>query len=1023
MKKDQDHKRIDTLADVLEQEFNKDKNSEKGNNFFENEQRLSNLDKQIKILFIGEDISEIRLNELRKAIIVRAKAKVQRGGGRSPIITKGNTSWLDKTRQNSIGWGKSNSDDIDTYRDRYFEYLKQYKIRSSDELNNTKTSVLNIVQNIGDPDSDESFSSRGLVIGAVQGGKTEHFTGVVATAFDAGYHLIIVMSGIMEDLRTQTQWRLRKDLLGSIDEEGVESISSFGPRPGQKNVPPIAVLTSMSNDFNTAYVDPELNLFDSKKLVICKKNISILKQLLVYLSEQTRDSDKEIPVLIIDDEADNATLNNNWAKNEQESQTTPITDKKETQASRINKRVRAILKLFRKSAYIGYTASPFANILQHRERDREVEKDKFEFKNREYEFPVCDGLFPKHFIELIKPPPLYIGLKNLFNTIDDAPKLLPMFGKTIIDHDEIFPRRINRETLEPTTDTDTKTTRAAKKDDPYPPRLPDSLKEAVYCFILSVAIRKTRARELKETHYRQPHNTMLIHISVFINWQNKTNQLLSEFVKNLSERLASEPLGQEDGIYSALESQFNVSYADSLTMGIDIEYLPKNYDDEFMTAVTFEEIKPLLAKTVEDIQCIALNSATKENLTYKGTPKTYIAIGGNRLSRGFTLEGLSVCYFLRDAKNADTLLQMGRWFGYRKGYLDCCKLFLTKDASDKFDEIARTVEHLEGTIEDLSNDATATPDTYALKVASNPGVIKLTRKSILDNTKQRKASFENMLEQTYRFLIDDSKIESAYSSVSKFISGESRNFQWEESRSMMVYRDAPLDFLQQLFACDQSFIGSDIESILRYIETCNKKGKLTDWTVAIKTKGDGGDIKSEDFGFSGHKMHSAVRRLPKDKNTRLTAIEELTKIQGPSFSVGGKSKGMLDPGDMKVATDKIEKINLAEEKWRADNPSVKRKTPPEKVFRHLLTEKQGVIILYFIDSDQIFKENERIIEGLEIKRQELKTNKPLIGFVIGTPIIAKSPKIILVEDKNIDNYIDLDEEDMSEPDDLPMIDE
>ena len=990
--KETEKKVVNIVVDIIIKKFESPDNSLKNNEFFNCSNNIFKWKEQI-ILLMGlyskEAVSEKVLNDITVEVIASAKHKVVRGADKDKTIKLNNSTWLNSSRENKIGWG---DEPIKTYRDRYFKYLEDYKNRSKEQLTKSKLSSLRVIQNIGDPLGSEAFNSRGLVIGPVQGGKTEHFNGVVATAFDSGYHLVIVMSGIMEDLRRQTQERIQEELLGTSEgglKTGAEMVSSFGPQPEQEDVNPINVLTSSTNDFNATAADGKEGLSASKTLIICKKNGAILKQVLIYLQKQAGNGNEQIPILIIDDEADNASLNNNSYKDK-------------TVASLINKRIRAILKLFSKSAYVGYTASPFANILQNRERDYQIDVDAFKYKDEEYKFEVCDGLFPTHLIELIEPPPTYIGLKLLFDTNAELTKLSPIFGARIDDDLQVFPRRLDKETNQPTT-LQGKGTRAANKDDPYPEKLPHSLKDAVYCFILAVAIRKTRSRNLRNTPYHQPHNTMLIHISRFINWQTRTKEKMSEFLSEISYRLANEPKNHRGGIYEILEKQFDRSFASSLTMGID-DYLPENYLDEYMSVVSFNDIKSLLDKTVDEIECVALNSQTKDSLRYnKKNPKTYIAIGGNRLSRGFTLEGLSTCYFIRETNFADTLLQMGRWFGYRIGYLDCCKLFFTEDAIDKFDSISRTVEDLESTIEDLSKDPKSKPSDYALKVASNPGVIKLTRTSMLKHTKTKRVSFEDHLEQTYKFLVDDNSIDAAYSAVSKLISEKSNHFKLEKNTNMIVYRGADPTYLKKLLECPRSFSETNIKDILNFIQACNKQNKLTDWTIAIKTSGTGGKVKSEDFGFKNIEMQSTLRQISKGAESRSDAIKDLL-LDDPIFRVGGRNANILDPIDMKVAIEDSDMIKKAEKEWLKDNPS--KKNVPAKVYRNLQPPQKGVIIIYLIDSAGIYidKKTGKVMDELRTKRQLFKTDKPFIGFVIGIPKISDSPLVVYVEDENISIY-------------------
>jgi hypothetical protein len=993
----------DAISEIYSDQFNSPNNTTDGLDFFED------LDDEIKTKIINFNklygfppLNDNQVNELISKIITRTKSRVNRGGALDKTITVNKFSWLDDERQNSIGW--KNDEEIKTYRQRYFEYLKKYKNRSTEHLDKTKSSTLRALQNIGDPLGKTQYRSRGLVIGPVQGGKTEHFNGVVASAFDAGYHLVIVLSGIMEDLRQQTHKRIINDVLGRTENNerfGATLIENFGPQQGHiKGVDHIAVLTNSANDFNIKVGNTDHDLSTCKTLIICKKNGGILKRVLLYLANQAGSNNDEIPILIIDDEADNASLNNNSHRGE-------------TLASLMNKRIRAILKLFSKSAYIGYTASPFANILQHRERDREIESDRIKVNGTNQEFDICDALFPRDFIEWITPPPTYIGLKHLFRTNEDSTKKIePIFGKIITDDLEIFPRRIDKNTNLPitekiVTDVVKRKSRAATKYDNYPTKLPESLEDAVYCFILATAIRKTRVKCMQGTDFYQPHNTMLVHVSRFINWQTETKKLIADLVSRISNQLSYESRNKSNGIYEILERKFDSYFASSMTVGMR-EFLDDNYLDDYMPQVSFDDIKSLLTSTVDEIECVALNSYTRDSLEYdsltNGTksPKTYIAIGGNRLSRGFTLEGLSICYFIRDSNFADTLLQMGRWFGYRIGYLDCCKLFLTEDAIDKFDSISLTVEDLEDEIDDLSRDSSGSPDKYALKVATNPRLIKLTRPSMLRNTRNRRISFSNQLEQSYKFIIKSDSVAKAYSSVSALITRESKNFQYEELSEMFVYRKATSEFAQKLIESDRTYKDFPGPEMVTYIQKCNNLNKLIDWTIAIKRTGKGQKINPEDFGLAGQEINTISRQISTQKHRKDEAINDLK--ENSLFRAGGQSANITQTADMKVVTNDANKIEAAEARFRAENPE---QNLSEKVYRHLLTPEQGIIIVYLIDSTQIFMDKKgQPIPELESTKEGLNLKNPLIGLVIGFPKIDNSPSIEYAEDKDISLYTD-----------------
>lgn len=989
---------IETFAENLAKNFNKADQYRRDKSYFDDESNIEPILKPlisalVSLQLINEEDDQIK--KIKDQLISKTKTKVERGGGANYYLVGDEIeTWLDEKKQKAIGWEKT---EISTYRDRYFEYLKAHKSRGFESLSKTKASTLRCLQKIGNPKGDYNYSSRGLVIGPVQGGKTEHFNGLIASAFDAGYHLIIVLSGLMEDLRKQTQERIINDVIGGNDNgkpTGAELVKEFSILKGT-DVGAIRVLTYQENDFNANVADVDHNLSSIKTLLVCKKNGGILKQILVYLQKHAGLKNQEIPILIVDDEADNATLNNESHKGE-------------FWASLINKRVRAILNIFQKNAYIGYTASPFANILQHRESEREIEQDFFQHKGRDYKFGIGKSLFPRNFIELITPPPNYIGLKQLFETKEELNKVEPVF-EFIEDSLHSFPRYINKKTLIPEETHIKNVTRRALKDDNYPMSLPESLISAIYCFIISVAIRKTRIKTLRDTPHYQPHNTMLIHVSVYINWQNNTKAKIDDEIQKIASKLSDEITTKPKGIYETFEKYFNQFFANSLTVGIN-EYLPQDYNDEYMDMVSFQDIKPLLTSTVDEIEVVALNSQTGDKLKYsKELPKTYLAIGGNRLSRGFTLEGLSVCYFIRDANYADTLLQMARWFGYRMGYLDCCKLFITNDALRKYNSISLTVEDLEETIIDLSmQPKSVTPENYALKVRTNKDVIKLTRPTMMKNTRGRRLSFENHLEQTYKFNVIEDNIDKAYKSVSRLIKRESANFNIV-TEGMIGIKNATSSLVFELLDCERSFFDSNVNEIKKYIQECNKDGYLTDWCIALKKSGNGPKINGLDFGFGDININLTQRRMPlENKLFRQSAINSLLE-KNPTFTAGGNSRNFIQAKDLKIAVNNPKLIEEAENKWKLENKDKngKPKAIKESVYRELMTPQQGILIIYLIDSHEIFKDkNGNVLEGLEKKYSNFDTKNPLIGFAIGTPPLTNSPVIECVEDENIDDYVD-----------------
>ncbi|WDE03709.1 Z1 domain-containing protein [Thalassomonas viridans] len=926
-------------------------------------------------------------------------------------------NWLTEERKAEIGWS---CEDKVTFRSRYMEYLALIG-RSTPYIDETKRSSYEIVKKLGDPKNTEHFYVRGLVVGSVQSGKTANFNAVINSSIDAGYGLIIVLSGIMEDLRKQTQRRIEKEVQGKFENGeliGVSQIAHFGQQGPHRDIHPIVVPTSTETDFKKTIKEADFSL-EFKNVLVCKKNTSVLKNLILWLSQYlNKNKDKiSIPLLIIDDEADNASLNN-------------LGPKGVDYASTINGHIRALLGLFKKKTYLGYTATPFANVLQDRNQASEtkwkiVEKatkaeTKQNLADTVYEFEQVDSLFPNDFIELLFPPSNYIGAKHFFETrLNDVKKIDPLITKPIKDHYDAFPSRVMGENGP----------RAALKYDPYPQFIPESLKEAVMCFVISTAIRISRKSEMRDSKFYQPHNTMLIHTSRFTTWQIKTKKLVQAFVDELERDLNNELPTDKMNVYGKFEQVWNKHYA-YIIENIK-NYLADDYDDRFLTPKTFGKIKPLLIKAIEDIEVKAINSEPpKDQLTYpEGSEKKYIAIGGNRLSRGFTLEGLTINYFVRNTNLADTLLQMGRWFGYRPGYLDCCKLFTTEESLEKFDQTTATIEDLEQRFIDMNRDPQNTPEKYALKVLSHPGVLKLTRASILKNTEEVKFSYSDHLVQTTKFNIEIDRIKNAWNAFKVYIAkikNEIKEIKSNKGKTeYLSYEPEKVEAIFELFNLANSFDGPSqkLNEVEEFIRACNEEGKLTDWTVVIKMDGSGEEIDISDLLDFPCKFRKTKRSAPSDRWRDLLKNEHIFSPGGGSSNLvtGGQDfKIRLSDSEIKIAEDDFKEVKLNELKERYPGleedeliRKVKKITIPEKVYRRKMTDKEGVVVIYLMDLAAVFKDgNGDFVDELDVLRESVDTSIPLIGYAIGIPPISGDVGAKYIQNKevmNIEEYDDFDD--------------
>lgn len=891
------------------------------------------------------------------------------------------------------------------YIDRYIRYLRKSG-RAEKVIDEVAKSSEKILGNLGDPKSDSEFFVKGLVVGNVQSGKTGNFNAVINRAIDAGYSLIIVLSGIMEDLRSQTQVRIESDVVGEgiIDiiqgikgDKGVGKVTKFGEQ-GKQSVGQVFSITSHKSDFVRTVKDSEFSL-NNKNILICKKNTGVLKNLLIWLNDRLTENKKHnIPLLIIDDEADNASLNN-------------LGHLGREYASTINGHIRALLSLFVKKTYLGYTATPFANVLQDRNEEG-VGRWTISYKENGLpvtkDFSQVDNIFPDDFIELLNPPSNYIGARQIFETVlDPDVKKIPLVI-AIDDCFDEFPTRLVENPDGSTrlvTEDDLKNgvkTRSAKKNDSFPNELPESLKEAVQCFVLSIALRLARKPAMINSSLYVPHHTMLVHISRFITWQTRTKTLLVKYVEELTSFIENDLPTASDSIYGVLEKTWNKNYANIVT---NIRsYLPEEYKDEFLVSKQFNDIKPYLIEAIRGIETKAINSETKDKLIYTEDAarngKKYIAVGGNRLSRGFTLEGLTINYFIRDTNFSDTLLQMGRWFGYRPGYLDCCKLFTTPDDIEKFNLTTRTIEELEMEFKKMERQK-KTPKDFIIRVRKHPGALKITRPSILKNTEAVNWSYQDKLEQTTSFDMIPERIADSWHDLKSL---------FEKYRPVMVKKN---DFF--MIATDDTGLfeflnirnsfhayAQDIENIKAFVNRCVQQGKLKEWFIAVKTLGDGEELKASDSGLP-EAVRMAIRKGPKVDEGRDVFLKTMV------FSASGKSANIVTSGaDFSLLLSDKE-ISEAKAQFREDRKTyyikgkgmtesealekAKSITIPERIYREKIPDSKALMVIYLLDTGHIFLQRDEKDEVyLKIVQEKgFDLSIPLFGYALGFPPISPDP--------------------------------
>ncbi len=523
------------------------------------------------------------------------------------------------------------------------------------DLNTTR-----VVERLADPEREDAYQAKGLVVGYVQSGKTANFTGVLAKAADAGYRLLIVLTGTTDLLRGQTQRRLDKELVGrenllrgidDDDEDGLLTVDYYGDPdwdefvrhgdlPSKLGFPDIFRLTTRAGDYKSLKqgissldfdrIDPAKSLNDRVnlhrvpvRLLVVKKNKSVLTKFVGDLKRITAKL-ADIPALIIDDESDQASINTSNPKKWQEGQ---------TERTAINKLISQFLSLLPRGQYIGYTATPFANVF--------VDPSD------------AVDIFPRDFILSLDRPPGYMGARE-FHDLDEPPEDEP---RTIAEsNEEAFVRSVTDDEVH------------------------FALRDAVDMFVLAGAVKLFREEEHGDVG-RFRHHTMLVHESV----RQAEHRELADHVRELWRTAGY--LGSSG--HGRLRKLFNEDVLPVMRARADGEPTPESYEE--VQRHVGEVIRRIEGSANDPVLIVnGDKEAASEDVDFERRRVWRILVGGTKLSRGFTVEGLTVSYYRRVTKQADTLMQMGRWFGYRVGYKDLVRLYIKRsdtgnDPSDTYD--------------------------------------------------------------------------------------------------------------------------------------------------------------------------------------------------------------------------------------------------------------------------------------------------------------------------------------------------
>lgn len=804
---------------------------------------------------------------------------------------------------------------------RYRQYLEDAKgfpppsVRRLDEVTDQ------ILKRLEDPQRPGRWDRRGMVVGHVQSGKTANYTGLICKAADAGYRLIVVLAGVHNSLRSQTQLRLDEGFLG-FDTQKRMVFDQTNTRLGVgrlKGFPFFHVnsLTSSAEkgDFNrTVAKNSNINVGGADPLLlVVKKNRRILDNLTSWatttMQQVQHGASKprvpDVPLLVIDDECDHASVNTKDTF-DTAGQFDPDAD-----PTAINASIRVLLDSFEQSAYVGYTATPFANIFIFKDAD-----------TRKY----GEDLFPRSFIISLKRSSEYIGASAVFGLDADpsrgvaAEDALPIV-RTVSDAEEWIPP-------------------SHKNGHPVPADLPTSLVRAIRSFVLTCAARAARGQD-------KEHNSMLIHVTRFVSVQQEVAEAIAQELSYLKNRIEFGEGGKSGGLMAELRELW------------ESDFLPttEQFADPDLPAMTWSTVRRYLYAAASKIEIRLVNGTAADALEYFGRPNgvSVIAIGGDKLSRGLTLEGLSVSYYLRASRMYDTLLQMGRWFGFRPGYADLCRLYTTAELQRWYKDITAANEELLEQFDEMAL-VNGSPDDFGLRVRNSPDGLMITARAKLRAGFKVKLSFSGSISETIMFKRDStvaknlaatgSLIESAGGSSSATLAGARK-----EHRLWTVPAEHVMEFLRE-FETHPGASKAQAAMLAAYVSgrLLESPPELTEWAVAL-------------ISNPGRKVPLAGISVGLTDRARFPNDEPI----GDTYAI----RRLVSPADESIDLAEEEfraALAATREQWQRDPGRSRRTKPPDlpagTAIRRVRPKERGLLLLYLLDPQNAELSEDAAVVGI-----------------------------------------------------------
>lgn len=723
-------------------------------------------------------------------------------------------------------------------------FFDRYKLYLSNDgfepkvIKNIELSCEQILARCANPKTTAlTEKKKGLVVGDVQSGKTANYLGLINMAYDYGYRIVVLLAGTTNSLREQTQKRTDSGVIGAKSDSIGNTIEFLGV--GLNTNEHFAVpFTNQVNDFKK-FVQKNLNVaiadINKPVVLVVKKIKSVLESVAERLQSELSEKGLDCrSILIIDDEADNASI---------------TTSKDPEKPTTINRCIRDIFNKFPIASYVGYTATPFANI----------------FINP-YDDESYLDLFPTDFIAQLHAPSTYFGGRLVFPNNDTRSK----YVRLISENEPNFLPVVHDKYI------------------PYP-AMADSLKEAINSFVICNVIRTLRGHGLK-------HRSMMINITRFndtqaLVWERVTEYL--EALRNAIEQLSDMPLTlfcKNRYCRALYELYHNDDFFKEIREGNpDIGTGPVAW--EAIQQGLYEEIKKFIVVVINSRNGQMNNidpSGRKKRFDYddkKDEGARVIAIGGMVLSRGLTLEGLMTSYYSRNAGAYDTLLQMCRWFGYRPKYMDLCRIYLTQVSIDQFDAVLTATEDLKEQFSEMKL-RDKKPIDFGLMIKECPDTLETTLLITSRNKMRGTQVFERRLNYSGVYA-DTSKMSKSPTANRQNLDAFNRfcnnvSFSWKTkdgdptTHRYYMAQNVSQHYIAQLFRDLSIPIENkkfNTNGLAEYIEDSDK---FPYWDVVIAN----GNSKNSSLFMEVH---------PVERSFHMRSENDLIRI-------GGSNNRVLDPG-------------------------------------------------------------------------------------------------------------------------------